>query len=267
MKGIDEKISAIIDHFQLNNFSFSKRVGVTSTTVDSIVNGRLQKDGSRKKTKPGYDVLKAIIETFNINPDYLFGKSTVMLRSAAENYPTYSGIPKVISVNDNGEENVVFVPVQARAGYLNGYGDPEYIESLPSFHMPYLANNSYRCFEVKGNSMLNTFVDGDLVFGIYVEQLNDIKDGDAYIVVSKSEGVVLKRVFNKLNDNHTLVLKSDNQNGNHPSYAINVEDLEELWQVKMYASKQIPEPLDINDRLFNIEQKIVDLEAILQFKK
>ena len=66
MEGIDEKISAIINHFHLNNFSFSKRIGVTGTTIDSIVNGRPQKDGTRKKTKPGYDVLTAIIDTFNI---------------------------------------------------------------------------------------------------------------------------------------------------------------------------------------------------------
>jgi len=81
MEQINEKIKAIINHFHLNNFSFSKRIGVTGTTIDSIVNGRPQTDGTRKKTKPGYDVLSAIINEFNINPDYLFGKSTVMLKS------------------------------------------------------------------------------------------------------------------------------------------------------------------------------------------
>ena len=73
MQQIDQKITAIINHFQLNNYAFSKRIGVTGTTIDSIVNGRPQPDGTRKKTKPGYDVLSAIIDQFNINPDYLFG--------------------------------------------------------------------------------------------------------------------------------------------------------------------------------------------------
>lgn len=53
MEAIDDKIKAIIQYFNLNNFSFSKRIGVTGTTVDSIVNGRPQADGTRKKTKPG----------------------------------------------------------------------------------------------------------------------------------------------------------------------------------------------------------------------
>ncbi|WP_299363655.1 S24 family peptidase [Winogradskyella sp.] len=266
MEGIDEKISAIINHFHLNNFSFSKRIGVTATTIDSIVNGRPQKDGTRKKTKPGYDVLTAIIDTFDINPAFLFGKSSVMIRANVPNNPTYSGMPKVIAVNETGDENVVYVPVQARAGYLNGYGDPEYIESLPSFHMPYLTNGTYRCFEVKGNSMFRTFFDGDLVFGKFVEDLRDIRDGRIYVIVSKTEGVVLKRVINKIEERQKLILKSDNKDGNYPTYTINAEDIEELWDVKMYASMQIPEPIGIYDRLHELESKIVDLEATLQRK-
>ncbi|HRV55760.1 MAG TPA: helix-turn-helix transcriptional regulator, partial [Mangrovimonas sp.] len=80
MEEINQKIKAIINHFNLNNYAFSKRIGVTGTTVDSIVNGRPQADGTRKKTKPGYDVLLAVIDEFNINPDYLFGKSNLMLK-------------------------------------------------------------------------------------------------------------------------------------------------------------------------------------------
>lgn len=263
MEAIDDKIKAIINHFHLNNFSFSKRIGVTGTTVDSIVNGRPQPDGTRKKTKPGYDVLTAIINEFDINPDYLFNRSDIMLKADAGTIQTYSGIPQVVAVNDTGDENVVYVPVQARAGYLNGYGDPEYIESLPSFHMPHLTNGTYRCFEIKGNSMVRTFFDGDLVFGKYVEDLRDIKDGRVYVIVSKTEGVVLKRVINRIEERQKLILKSDNKDGNYPTYTINAEDIEEMWYVTMYASKQMPEPVDIYDRLHDLESKIVDLETAL----
>lgn len=266
MEGIDEKISAIINHFHLNNFSFSKRIGVTGTTIDSIVNGRPQKDGTRKKTKPGYDVLTAIIDTFDINPDYLFGKSTAMLKSEVAVSPTYSGIPQVIAVNQTGDENVIYVPVKARAGYLDGYGDPEYIETLPSFNMPHLTNGTYRCFEVKGNSMVRTFFDGDLVFGKYVEDLRDVKDGRVYIIVSKNDGIVLKRVINRIEERDKLILKSDNKDGNYPTYTINAEDIVEVWYVTMYASKQMPEPVDIYDRLHELESKVVDLEGALQRK-
>lgn len=264
MEGVAHKIRAIIEEFRLNNYSFSKRIGVTSTTVDSIVNGRPQPDGTRKKTKPGYDVLKAIIEEFDIDPDYLFGKSNQMLKVVSSSTPSYSGMPQVVAVNQTGNENVVYVPIKARAGYLNGYGDAEYIETLPSFNMPHLTNGSYRCFEVYGNSMVRTFFDGDLVFGKYVESLNDIKDGRIYVIVSKNDGIVLKRVINRIEERGKLILKSDNKNGNYPTYTIDAEEVMEVWYVTMFASKQMPEPVDVYDRLHELESQLVELRESMQ---
>lgn len=266
MEPIDSKIRTIISYFNLNNFAFSKRVGVTGTTIDSIVNGRPQKDGTRKKTKPGYDVLSAIINEFDINPDYLFGKSTDMLASEVKHTPTYSGIPKVVSTTPDGNENVVFVATKARAGYLNGFGDPEYIERLPTFNMPQLTNGTYRCFEVQGNSMATTLFNGDLVFGRYVEDFKDIKNNQVHIIVSKNDGIVLKRVINRTEEDGKLILKSDNSDGNHPTYSISAEDVMEIWSVAMYASKQIPESVDVNERLINLESKILHLEQQLLSK-
>lgn len=266
MTSIDHKITAIINHFKLNNYAFSKRIGVTGTTIDSIVNGRPQKDGSRKKTKPGYDVLSAIIEEFNINPNYLFGKSSVMLKQNVANIQTYSGVPQVISVNQENEENVVYVPIKARAGYLDGYGDSEYIETLPSFNMPQLNNGTFRCFEVQGNSMVRTFFDGDLVFGKYVEDLNDVKDGRVYIIVSKNNGIVLKRVINRIEERGKLILKSDNKDGNYPTYTIDAEDIMEIWSVTMFASKQMLEPVDVYGRLHELESKIIELQESVKNK-
>ncbi|SEC38188.1 Peptidase S24-like [Tenacibaculum sp. MAR_2009_124] len=257
---ISQRITAIRDTFNLNNFSFSKRIGVTGTTVDSIINGRPQPDGSRKRTKPGYDVLTAIINEFDINPDYLFGKSDTMLKSDTTQIQTYSGVPQVVAVNPTGNENIIYVPIQARAGYLNGYGDANYIEQLPSFHMPHLNNGTYRCFEVQGNSMVRTFFDGDLVFGKYVENLHDIKDGRVYIIVTKNDGIVLKRVINRIEERSKLILKSDNKTGNYPTYTINAEEIMEVWYVTMFASKQMPEPVDVYDRLHDLESKVVELE-------
>lgn len=264
MEEINQKIKAIINHFNLNNYAFSKRIGVTGTTVDSIVNGRPQADGTRKKTKPGYDVLLAVIDEFNINPDYLFGKSNLMLKPEVGLIPTYSGMPQVITVNQSGDENVVFVPAKARAGYLSGYGDPEYIETLPTFNMPHLTNGTFRCFEVQGNSMARTFSDGDLVFGKYVESLDDIKDGRVYVIVSKNDGIVLKRVINGIKKMGKLILKSDNVDGNYPIYMVNAEEILEAWDVTLFASSQMPEPVDVYDRLQELESKLIDLEERLK---
>lgn len=266
METINQKITAIIKYFSLNNFSFSKRIGVTGTTIDSIVYGRPQADGSRKKTKPGYDVLTAVINEFNINPDYLFGKSTAMLKSEVALTSTYSKTPQVLVVNQNNEDNVVYVPVKERANYLDGYSDPHYIKTLPSFRLPQLNNGTFRCFEVQGNSMVRTFFDGDLVFGKYVEDLRDIKTGCVYVIVSENDGIVLKRVINRIEEAKNLILKSDNKDGNYPTYTIDANAIHEVWSVTMFASKQMPEPIDIYDRLYELESKIVDLQGVVQGK-
>ena len=146
-------------------------------------------------------------------------------------------MPQVVAVNATGNENVVYVPIKARAGYLNGYGDTGYIESLPSFNMPHLTNGTYRCFEVYGNSMVRTFFDGDLVFGKYVESLSDIKDGRVYVIVSRDDGIVLKRVINRIDERGKLILKSDNKSGNYPTYTIDAQDIMEVWYVTMFAPR------------------------------
>ncbi|MFD0863193.1 helix-turn-helix transcriptional regulator [Sungkyunkwania multivorans] len=267
MEFINQKIKEIIAHFGLNNNSFAKRIGVTSTTIDSITTGRLQPDGSRKRTKPGYDLLERIIEEFNINPDYLFARSNEMLQSKIPDRMNYTSVPQVVTVDQEGAENIVYVPVKARAGYLDGYGDMEYIETLPSFNMPHLTNGTYRCFEVQGNSMVGTFFDGDLVFGRFVETLDDLKDGRVYVIVSKNDGIVLKRVINRTKERGKLILKSDNKDGNYPTYTIDAEDVIEAWYVTMYASRQMPEPVDVYDRLHNLESKLVMLEKKLEVEE
>lgn len=267
---IHSKIKEVIHGLHLNNSSFAKKVGVTSTTIDSITSGRLQGDGSRKKTKPGYDLLLSIIESCNINPNYFFGQTDQMfLTSSQENLmsPPVLGLPKIISVDPSGDENIIYVPSKARAGYLNGYDDEEYIETLPAFKMPFLTNNTYRCFEIKGNSMARTLYDGDLVFGRYVDSFDDIKDGRIYVIVSKNDGIVIKRVINRSQESGKLILKSDNVDGNFPTYTMEIEDVEEVWYVSMYASKQMPEPIDIYERLTQLESKLIELESKSTYSK
>ncbi|NQY30134.1 MAG: transcriptional regulator [Flavobacteriaceae bacterium] len=258
---IHNRIKHIIDQLDLNNSSFAKLIGVTSTTIDSITNGRLQSDGFRKKTKPGFDLLNNIITKCNINPEYLFGSSEALFNNEKSTHKGLS-LPKVISVNEKGEENINFIGAQARAGYLNGYGDPEYIEQLPSFSMPMLKNGTYRCFEVKGNSMSTTIYDGDLLFGKYVDDFDYILDGRIYVIISKNDGVVVKRVINRIKESGKLILKSDNKDGNYPMFSINAEDIIEVWYASMYASKQMPDPINIYEQMHIMEAKLYELEEL-----
>ncbi|UOQ96577.1 helix-turn-helix domain-containing protein [Hymenobacter sp. 5317J-9] len=143
-----------------------------------------------------------------------------------------------LTVDKDQNENIEWVPQKAAAGYLNGYADPEYLEVLPKFRLPMLSNTgTYRAFEIAGDSML-PIASGTVIVGRYVEEWSTIKDGTPCIVVSKREGIVFKRLFNKLRSGAMFVLHSDNPN--FSPYDLNVDDVLEIWEAKSYISSTFP---------------------------
>jgi hypothetical protein len=83
---------------------------------------------------------------------------------------------------------------------------------------------------------------GTIVIGSYIDDVRDIKNGKTYILVTQSEGIVYKRVFNYINDNGKLFLVSDNRQ--YAPYQIDIDDVLEVWSAKAYISVQFP---DAND--------------------
>ena len=142
------------------------------------------------------------------------------------------------TVDKDQNENIELVPQKAAAGYLNGYADREYLEVLPKFRLPMLSQTgTYRAFEIAGDSML-PIASGTVIVGRYVEEWTSIKDGTPCIVVSSRDGIVFKRVFNKMRSNAMFVLHSDNPN--FSPYDIGAADVLEIWEAKSYISSTFP---------------------------
>ena len=147
-----------------------------------------------------------------------------------------------IAADDSDKENITLVGQKASAGYLNGYADPVYMETLPQFHLPNLSRQAtYRAFELAGDSML-PLIPGTIVIGAYVEQLKQIKSGRTYVLVTQTEGVVYKRVFNYLEENGKLFLVSDNDL--YKPFEVKGEDVLEIWEAKAFISTDFPNPGD-----------------------
>ena len=154
--------------------------------------------------------------------------------------PASGGTLRVLAltVDKDENENIELVPIKAAAGYLNGYADPEFIEELPRFRLPTLpAGGTYRAFEIAGDSMMPLH-SGTVIVGRYVDDWHTIKDGTPCIIVSTKEGVVFKRVFNKLKRDATFALHSDNPI--YTPYDLSVNDVREIWEAKSYISSTFP---------------------------
>lgn len=130
-----------------------------------------------------------------------------------------------ITVDKDGENVIEVIPHKAKAGYTSGYSDPEFIEKLQQISLPFLRAGKYRAFPVSGDSM-PPHKDGSFIVGRYVEQLGDVMDGRTYVLLTKSEGIVYKRL--NRNGNNRLVLQSNNTF--YAPYEIRVSEVLEIWE-------------------------------------
>ncbi len=90
-----------------------------------------------------------------------------------------------------------------------------------------LAPGQYRAFEIVGDSMLPT-PSGSIIVGEKVEDINDVKNNFTYIVVSRNEGIVYKRVMKNNRSKNKYTLVSDNPT--YQPYQVNGEDILEVWK-------------------------------------
>src|SRR5690606_26742648 len=116
--------------------------------------------------------------------------------------------------------------------------DPEYIKELPRFSLPFFTDGTFRAFEIMGDSMLPLDT-GTIIIAQYVENWNDIRVGKTYVVVTKSEGIVYKRLGNKANNEKGLRIFSDNKE--YPPYWIELDDILEILHAKAYYTTRFPE--------------------------
>ncbi len=240
---------------------FAEKIEIKRSLVGAYEEGRAD---------PRLNNLLNMSRLFKVPVDALIGKDLTKL-SAQQIEKLSKGqksAAKVLSitVNEKDEEYIDLIPQKASAGYMNGYADPEYLEELPKFQLPTLPRNgTYRAFEITGDSML-PLKPGTVVIGRYMEDAGDIKNGQCYVILSKEEGVVYKRVFDYSDDHGKLFLVSDNKA--YSPYEISVTDVIEIWEAKAYLSMEFPEHSDdemtfekLTNIVMDLQQEVIKLKG------
>jgi len=207
-----------------------------------------------ERAEPRLDVLEQLSEMFSLSLDELLLKD---LADSSENY-----LAKRRRLKQGAERQVIqFVPVKAAAGYLAGYEDPDFVDELNTFTLPMLSGGHFRAFEIIGDSMLPT-PSGSVIVGEKVEKLDFIKNGEPCIVVSRTDGIVYKRVQRANRNKAMLTLVSDNPS--YPPYSVKAEDIAEVWQAKMIISKPVERPVwDVN-QLANVVNSLQQQVSTMQ---
>lgn len=241
----------------------AERVGLKRPIIGAYEEGR---------SEPKLATLIHLAHFFEVNIDALISADLSDPEALSSgNIPDTIGrslrILPIAVDRDSDQELSSLVPVKASAGYLNGYGDVDFIEQLPRFDLPFpelTGNRSYRVFQIKGDSML-PIPPGSYIICAYVQDWSDIKNDECYVMVTRSEGVVYKRVISELNKGY-FRLKSDNLE--YDPYEVPIHDVVEVWKAVGFTSFEIPDGMtsasDTHQLSGALRQIQMDLNEIKQ---
>ncbi len=248
------KIAANIKHLRLlKNWSqgqLADEIELSRARIGSYEEGRAE---------PSIEVMIRLSNIFHVGIDALVksnlsGLKDTQLMKVAENRLLFP-----IMVDHNNNDLVEVVTAKASAGYLNGYSDPEYFEKLPNMNLPFRIVGKHRAFPIKGDSM-PPLKDGSFVIGKFVESIADINDGDTYILITKEEGIVYKRIYKK--EKTVLELHSDNKT--YSPYSVNASDVLEIWQFvcTLNVSDKKEEELNLESIMNMLRSMRVEIEKL-----
>lgn len=231
LPSINQRIKELINNQTDGNVTaFSQALGYTSAQK---VN-RLFKIDSRieKYPVPSSTIISDISNKFDVNTDWI-------VSGTGEKYRT----PKQSEALPLPNKGVMMVPLvnqYAHAGYMSGYAEAEYIDALPK--IPWIVDHEYKgkyvSFEVRGDSMddglKHSYEQGDVllcreVYQEYWKSRLHINSWDAFVIVHKTDGIVVKQIIKHDVDNGIITVHSFNPI--YDDYQIDLREIAQIFNV------------------------------------
>ncbi len=230
----------------------AERIGVTRSIIGAY---------EEQRAEPKIETIQKLAYLFELSLDQMINQD---LRKGID-APSVDVVGKTlrilpIVIDQQDQEQISIVPVSARAGYTHGYADPDYIRDLPKFTLPIpelYPDKSYRLFQIEGDSML-PIPDGSYVICEYVDNWQEMKEGESHILITQSQGLVYKRVWRE--EEGELLLKSDNVL--YEPYTLPVHELVEAWRSLAYISFTLPDQEERQESdIQQLSQIVMQLKA------
>ena len=122
------------------------------------------------KSEPPFDILKRISHYFHVSIDILIAVN--LKKIPAESLLTMQDnrILLPITIDASGRDYIEILPHKAKAGYLTGYSDPEFIEQLQQMQLPFVTRGKHRAFAIEGDSM-PPHKEGSYIVGKFIERI------------------------------------------------------------------------------------------------
>ena len=217
-----------------------KRKSLTQETMANAIGiSRSKLAGYELNINPPLDNLLVISDYLGVSIDVLLRKdlaslSEYKLRQLLETDQFLRGRNLRIlttTVDAEGRELIEVVSQKAKASYLAGFSDPDFIEELPRFSLPFLPKDKkHRVFQVDGDSML-PIPEGAWIVCEYVDDWFAIRDGEKYVIVTEQDGLTFKIAYNQIKQNERLLLCSSNPI--YKPFYVTITDVREVWRFRL----------------------------------
>ena len=258
-----------MNFFASNMKYLRKKKGLTQSDLANKMGINRPKIGSYEegRAEPKLTTIQRISHFYKVNIDDLLELDLSKEQHKEKDVKGSAIRILPIIVDKNDEEQITVVPSKASAGYLNGFADVEFVEQLPTFNLPVnelSTNRTYRIFQIQGDSMLPV-TSGSYIISEYVQNWETIKDESTYIVISQSEGIVYKRIKNRLGTDQVIDLKSDNTL--YPTFTIPIDEVVEVWKAKGVISFNLDEPDVSYNQLSRMNAMLMELQQEMKSLK
>ncbi len=217
-----------------------KKKSLTQETLSQALEiSRSKLAGYELNINPPLETILSISDYFGVSIDVLLRKdlenmSEYKQRQLLETDQFLHGRNLRIlttTVDAEGRELIEVVSQRAKASYLAGFSDPDFIEELPRFSLPFLPKDKkHRVFQVDGDSML-PIPDAAWIICEYVDDWTAVKDGEKYVVVTEQDGVTFKIAYNQIKDKERLLLCSGNPI--YKPFYVSIADVREIWRYRL----------------------------------
>lgn len=219
---VKERIKQFIEYKNLSIRGFSEIIGVSSGYITSM----------RKSIQP--DKLESIALHFpELNIQWLLTGDGVMLNTEQKSTDEATLIEN---------PNIIMAPLvsqYAYAGYLSGFADPEYMETLPKVPMfvDHESKGKYVVFEVRGDSMeedsRDGIFEGDRLYCRLIKKdlwgyKLHIKQWD-FVIVHETDGILIKRITVHNVESGDITIHS--LNPQYPDKVLNLREVSQLFNV------------------------------------
>lgn len=217
-----DRLKNLLDNVKIGGkrvtvYRIGKETPISMTSVNMYLKGSV----------PSYEKAKILADYFGVSVEWLM---------TGEENKSSSEVQIV-------DTNVMMVPLvnqYAHAGYMSGYADEEYVETLPK--IPWIVDKEYKgryiSFEVKGDSMddglKHSYEQGDILL---CREINPdywkcklhIHQWDAFVIVHKTEGIVVKQIID--HDVEKGIITVHSFNPIYEDYKIDLREVAQIFNV------------------------------------